>query len=93
MEDAQDPQAQPARSYPQRIPLKVIGRGAEMDSACIAELIQAHLGPHPPEDLVPGSRQKGAFTSLTFWVTLPGPDAELPLREAIQGLPGVVMQL
>jgi putative lipoic acid-binding regulatory protein len=86
-------EAQPAQTFPQRIPLKVIGRGAELDPARIAALIQAHLGPQAQGDLVPGSNQRGAYTSLTFWVTLPGPEAERPLREAIQALAGVVMQL
>ena len=36
---------------------------------------------------------KGSFISYTFWVTLPDDQAESPLREAIQKLPGVVMQL
>jgi hypothetical protein len=64
-----------------------------MDAAQIAGLIRSHLGPQAEADLVPGSNQRGAFTSLTFWVTLPGPEAELPLRTAIQALKGVVMQL
>jgi hypothetical protein len=75
------------------VPLKVIGRGAELDPARIQALIQAHLGPQPPADLGHSSNQKGEFTSLTFWVTLPDEHAELPLRTAIQALPGVVMQL
>ena len=93
MEDAQDPPAQAARSYPQRIPLKVIGRGAELDPALIAAVIRTHLGPQAEADRVPGSNQRGAYTSLTFWVILPDAQAELPLRTAIQALPGVVMQL
>jgi len=87
------PAVPPALPFPQRVPLKVIGRGAEMDPALIAGLILAHLGEQPEADRVHGSNQRGAFTSLTFWVTLPDAEAELPLRTAIQALPGVVMQL
>jgi putative lipoic acid-binding regulatory protein len=84
---------EPPSDYPQRIPLKVIGRGAELDPEAIAALILEHLGEQPPEDRGHRSNQKGAFTSLTFWVTLPHERAERPLRTAIQALPGVVMQL
>ena len=83
----------PAQPYPQRVPIKVIGRGAEMDPDLIKALIQEHLGAQPGADLGPSANQRGAFTSLTFWVTLPDEHAELPLRTAIQALPGVVMQL
>ena len=83
----------PAQEFPQRVPLKIIGRGAEMDPAPMAQLIQEHLGPQPEADRAHGVAQKGAYTSYTFWVTLPGPEAEAPLRAALQGLPGVVMQL
>ena len=83
----------PAQTFPQRVPLKVIGRGAELDAARIAALIQEHLGPQPEADRGHTSNQKGAFTSFTFWVTLPDEGAERPLRTAIQALPGVVMQL
>ena len=83
----------PAPDFPQRIPLKVIGRGAELDPARIAALIQEHLGPQPEADREPGSNRRGAYTSFTFWVTLPHGEAERPLRTAIQALPGVVLQL
>ena len=83
----------PDQTFPQRIPLKVIGRGAELDPGRILLLILEHLGPQPEEDRLHGTNQKGAYTSLTFWVTLPHAEAELPLRKAIQALPGVVMQL
>jgi hypothetical protein len=86
-------QADALPAFPQRIPLKVIGRGAELDPAAIAALILEHLGEQPPEDRTHRANQRGAFTSLTFWVTLPHERAELPLRTAIQALPGVVMQL
>lgn len=71
----------------------MIGRGAELDPGRIADLIRDHLGPQPPADLAPHSNQRGAYTSFTFWVTLPGPGAEGPLRAAIQALAGVIMQL
>ena len=87
------PDAPPAQTFPQRVPFKVIGRGAEMDPALVAALIRTHLGPQPEADLGHTVNQRGAFTSLTFWVTLPDAGAELPLRTAIQALPGVVMQL
>jgi putative lipoic acid-binding regulatory protein len=83
----------PEPTFPQRIPLKVIGRGAELDPDRIAALILAHLGAQPAEDEGCRTNQRGAYTSLTFWVTLPHAQAELPLRTAIQALPGVVMQL
>ena len=88
-----EPDTPPAPAFPQRVPIKVIGRGAEMDPARIADLITEHLGPQPAEDLAHTVNQRGAFTSLTFWVTLPHEHAELPLRTAIQALAGVMMQL
>ena len=66
---------------------------AELDAARIAALIREHLGPQPEADAVPGNNQRGVYTSLTFWVTLNDAGTELPLRTAIQSLPGVVMQL
>jgi putative lipoic acid-binding regulatory protein len=87
------PEARPAPTFPQRVPLKIIGRGAEMDPARIADLIRQHLGPQPAADLAHGTNQRGAYTSFTFWVTQPDAEAERPLRAAIQALEGVVMQL
>jgi hypothetical protein len=87
------PDVPPAPAFPQRVPLKVIGRDAELDPARIAALIQEHLGVQPPADQGHQCNRRGAFTSLTFWVTLPDERSELPLRTAIQALPGVVMQL
>jgi len=84
---------EPVPAYPQRIPLKVIGRGAELDPVAIAALIREHLGEQPEADRAHRTHARGAFTSFTFWVTLPHERAELPLRTAIQALPGVVMQL
>lgn len=83
----------PVQEFPQRVPFKIIGRGAEMDPVRMAGLIHEHLGPQPEADRAHTAHQKGAYTSFTFWVTLPGPEAEAPLRAALQGLPGVVMQL
>ncbi|NTV74754.1 MAG: DUF493 domain-containing protein [Holophaga sp.] len=83
----------PAQEYPQRVPLKIIGRGAEMDPLRMAALILEHLGPQPAGDQAHSANRKGAYTSFTFWVTLPHDRAEAPLRAALQGLPGVVMQL
>ena len=88
-----DCQDRPLQTFPQRVPLKIIGRGAELDAARIAALIREHLGTQPEGDRSPGSNQRGAYTSLTFWVTLNDAGTELPLRTAIQSLPGVVMQL
>jgi len=88
-----EPEATPAQAFPQRVPLKVIGRAAEMDPERIAALILEHLGPQPAEDLGPTANRRGAYTSFTFWVTLPHAEAEGPLRTAIQALLGVVMQL
>ncbi len=90
---AMEPDLPPGPAFPQRVPFKIIGRGAELDAARIAALITSHLGPQPAVDLGHTVNQRGAFTSLTFWVTLPDEHAELPLRTAIQALPGVVMQL
>jgi putative lipoic acid-binding regulatory protein len=83
----------PAQEFPQRVPFKIIGRGAEMDPEAMARLIQEHLGPQPEADRAHTANQKGAFTSFTFWVTLPDAQVEAPLRAALQALPGVVMQL
>jgi hypothetical protein len=85
--------ALPEQDYPQRVPLKIIGRGAEMDPGRMAAVIHEHLGPQPEADRAHTSNQKGAYTSFTFWVTLPHGQAEAPLRAALQKLPGVVMQL
>jgi len=83
----------PEQDFPQRVPIKVIGRGAEMNPARMAAVIQEHLGPQPEADRQHSSNKKGPYTSYTFWVTLPDANAEVPLRAALQDLPGVVMQL
>jgi hypothetical protein len=84
-------QTPPSQDFPQRVPLKIIGRGAEMDPARMAALIHDHLGPQA--DPEPTVNKKGAFISYTFWVILPDDQAEAPLRAALHNLPGVVMQL
>jgi hypothetical protein len=73
--------------------MKIIGRQEELRPDMVLELILAHLGPQPEGDLQYSNNCKGAFISYTFWVTLPNATVETPLREAIQRLPGVVMQL
>ena len=83
----------PEITYPFRVPMKIIGRQEELRPEMVVELILAHLGPQPEGDEQHQSNCKGAFISYTFWVTLPDDKAETPLREAIQKLPGVVMQL
>jgi putative lipoic acid-binding regulatory protein len=83
----------PEITYPSRVPMKIIGRQEELRPDMVMELILAHLGPQPEGDERHQSNCKGAFISYTFWITLPHAQAEAPLREAIQKLPGVVMQL
>ena len=78
--------------------MKVIGRAGEMRPEGAATLIYQHLTQRPlpetwREELQFSERPKGAWIGYTYWVTLPDEQAERPLREAIQGLPGVVMQL
>jgi hypothetical protein len=78
--------------------MKIIGRAEEMDPEAIAVLVYRHLHDRElPEtwaaELDFASRPKGAWMSYTFWIVLPHELAEKPLREAIQALPGVVMQL
>jgi putative lipoic acid-binding regulatory protein len=83
----------PEISYPFRVPMKVIGRLEELRPDMVMDLILQHLGPQAEGDENHQANCKGAFVSYTFWVTLPDDQAEKPLREAIQKLPGVVMQL
>lgn len=83
----------PQIDYPCRVPLKVIGRAAELRAEMVAELILAHLGPQAEADREATSNCKGAYISYTFWVTLKDATVEAPLREAIHKLPGVVYQL
>lgn len=78
--------------------MKIIGRAGELKPEAIAALIYQHLCiPSPlaewPELLAFSERPKGAWISYTYWITLPDEHTERPLREAIQKLPGVVMQL
>ncbi|MBL0211725.1 MAG: DUF493 family protein [Holophagaceae bacterium] len=79
--------------FPQRVPIKVIGRKDELMAGMVAELILAHLGPQRDGDEKHQANCKGAYISFTFWVALPHAEAERPLREAIAKLPGYVMQL
>jgi putative lipoic acid-binding regulatory protein len=83
----------PEITYPARVPMKIIGRLGELRPDLVMELILAHLGPQAEGDEQHSANSKGAFISYTFWITLPHGEAETPLREAIQKLPGVVMQL
>jgi putative lipoic acid-binding regulatory protein len=83
----------PEITYPVRVPMKIIGRLEELRPDMVLELILAHLGPQAEGDERHQSNCKGAFISYTFWITLPDDKVETPLREAIQKLPGVVMQL
>jgi putative lipoic acid-binding regulatory protein len=83
----------PEITYPFRVPMKIIGRQEELRPDMVMELILAHLGPQAEGDEQHQANCKGAFISYTFWVTLPDDKAEKPLREAIQKLPGVMMQL
>lgn len=83
----------PQMDYPARVPLKVIGRMEELRPEMVLALVLQHLGPQAEDDQRHQANCKGAFVSLTFWVVLPDEHAEKPLREAIQKLPGVVMQL
>ena len=82
----------PEITYPARVPMKIIGRLEELRPELVLELILAHLGPQAEGDERHQSNCKGAFISYTFWITLPDDKVETPLREAIQKLPGVVMQ-
>lgn len=79
--------------FPQRVPIKVIGRAEELKAEMVAELIVVHLGTQLDGDEQHQANCKGAYISYTFWVTLPHAEAEKPLREAIAKLPGHVMQL
>ena len=80
-------------SFPTRVPLKVIGRMGELQADMVAALILEHLGPQMDGDQQHHANCKGAYLSLTFWVTLENDHQEKPLREAFQKLPGYVMQL
>ena len=85
-------------TYPTRVPMKIIGREGELRPEAIAALIYRHLrnavpAPDWVRELEFSERPKGTWISYTFWVVLPDDQAERPLREAIQKLPGVVMQL
>jgi len=87
-------------TFPMEVPLKIIGSATELQALQIAELIHEHLGDATAalseaweQDYRYSAHTKGAWISHTFWITLPHEHAERPLREAIQRLPGIVMQL
>jgi hypothetical protein len=83
----------PEQTWPQRVPLKVLGRQGELRPDTVADLILAQLGPQGEDQGASQTNRKGAFVSYTFWVTLPDPEAEVRLREGLTQLPGYVMQL
>jgi len=83
----------PEQSWPQRVPLKVMGRLGELRPDMVAGLILAQLGPQGDDEGAAQTTCKGAFVSYTFWVTLPDAAAEVRLREDLLKLPGYVMQL
>ena len=78
-------------TFPQRVPIKIIGREGVLDHSAIASIIFDRLGEQDRTGW--HSNKKGAYVSYTFWVVLPDEHAEEPLRKAIHALPGVVMQL
>ncbi|MCL1894663.1 MAG: DUF493 domain-containing protein [Holophagaceae bacterium] len=77
--------------FPQRVPIKIIGKEGVLDPTAIASVIYDRLGKQDQESW--SSKKNGAYISYTFWIDLPDEHAEEPLRLAIQALPGVVMQL
>ena len=83
----------PQQDWPQRVPLKVLGRLGELRPDMVSDLILAQLGPQGEDREAAGTNCRGAFVSFTFWITLPDAEAELRLRESICKLPGYVMQL
>ena len=83
----------PQQDWPQRVPLKVLGRLGELRPDMLSDLILAQLGPQGEDREAAGTNCRGAFVSFTFWITLPDAEAELRLRESICKLPGYVMQL
>lgn len=85
--------SKPRIEYPCRVPIKVIGQEAVLRPEQIAALILQYLGSQPKDDELHQANRRGAYISYTFWITLPHENAEAPLRQAIQALPGVVMQL
>ncbi|MBP1627231.1 MAG: hypothetical protein H6Q00_1706 [Holophagaceae bacterium] len=83
----------PHVDYPCRVPIKIFGHEGHLQPGSIAAVIQEHLGSPSQPDAEPQVNRKGRYISYTFWVTLPDEASERPLREAIAGLPGYVMQL
>ncbi|MDR0498234.1 MAG: DUF493 domain-containing protein [Holophagales bacterium] len=78
-------------TFPQRVPLKIIGREGVLDVSAIASIILEQLGEQDKTDW--HSNKKGTYISYTFWVVLPDNHSEERLRKAIHALPGIVMQL
>lgn len=91
MNDATQLPKDHTETFPQRVPIKVIGRDGVLDPAAIAAVISEKLGVQELTDW--NSKKNGSYISYTFWITLPDKYAEEPLRHAIHTLPGVVMQL
>jgi hypothetical protein len=91
MRDLDQPASAPGTSYPQRVPIKIIGRDGILDHSAIASIIAEQLGEQDRREW--HSNRKGPYVSHTFWVVLPDECAEAPLRGAIHALPGVIMQL
>ncbi|MBI4911322.1 MAG: hypothetical protein HY823_01155 [Acidobacteria bacterium] len=83
----------PDQTWPQSVPLKIIGRREELLPEMIAELLRLHLGPGDHGEGRHQANCRGPYVSFTFWVTLPDPASELTLREGFTKLPGYVMQL
>jgi putative lipoic acid-binding regulatory protein len=77
--------------FPQRVPLKIIGRDDVLEISAIASIILDHLGEQDETDW--HSNKKGGYVSYTFWVVLPDKHSEERLRKAIHALPGIVTQL
>ena len=83
----------PKTTFPCRVPLKIIGRVGELHPEAITAVIRLYLGlQEVPDEEIP-CKTHGTYISFTFWVTLPEERSERTLREAIQKLPGYVMQL
>ena len=77
--------------FPQRVPIKIIGRDGILEVSAITSIIWSHLGEQDETDW--HSNKKGAYISHTFWVILPDKHSEERLRKAIHALPGIIMQL
>lgn len=83
----------PVVEYPCRIPIKIIGKDGELSLECLKDLILKHINSMDPSELNHSLNRRGNYISYTFWVILTDENVEFPLRQAIQKLPGYVMQL